>query len=100
MKRLLVLAGLTLPLAGCPGDDYDALTVKWYCGFGAVSVAQYRGCVEHVTYEDYQRALARGSGAAERASICEDNYADPDFSANLIRQCNYVIPGKYSDKWD
>jgi hypothetical protein len=25
---------------------------------------------------------------------------DPDGDPNLIRRCNYVIPGRYEDKWD
>jgi hypothetical protein len=82
----LVLAALVV-LGGC-GENYDELTIEWYCGYGAQSRAQFRTCVDHVTIDDVHASAARGRGAGEWAMYCLDNYTSEDFDAGLVRECN------------
>jgi hypothetical protein len=77
-------------VAGCSDTDYDDLMIEWYCGYGAVSRAQFNGCVEHVTVEDVERSAAQGRGAGEWAVYCRDNYVEPEGDAGVVRECNSV----------
>jgi hypothetical protein len=83
------LVVLAIAVAGCGNDEL----IGRYCNYGAVSKSQYDACVDHVTVDDVNRALDRGSPAAEFAEDCDgspSSYSDREPVCELAPE-----PGDY-----
>lgn len=50
----------------------DSELVNYYCGIGAVSAAQRKGCEAHVTADDVYRLARQGDSTAQQATIGQD----------------------------
>lgn len=83
-RALRALAIVAAVVAGVWGIDRytdhlraedDKELVDLYCGYGAVSLAQYAGCVKHVTAEEVGRRYDRNEKAAVYA-VEWQSYAD------------------------
>ena len=90
-KWLLVVLGALYGLRQYADWESDRELVGRYCNHGAVSRAQYDGCVDHVTAEDVSRRYRRiDSGRWQESApiyAVECDESPSDYTQRAIPPC-------------